>query len=1499
MMLREHFVELEQRTGRAFTLDACCNDDGSNAHCARFCSPRDSFLSLSSLAGQHVWMNPPYSNISAFLRHYLQLKMLSPHSVSGCFVVPKWLGQRWRKLLTGMQLLKQYEKGTVLFSAPRPGGARAVLPGVRWAVEVWYDPPAPAFNLTVAMRAALTMRFKAKLSGADACVLVDSGASDMFLDKRFAARAGLRVKPARGAGGVTLGDGQASVDVVGSCMVHVRMQGYSARVRVWVVEALLEGFDLVLGDSWLAAVGACLDYRHRRCIALAGNRRVTLKPIEDPPAPLPPPPPLEAPTGADHGALTDALPAGDQTVPSGDVKVLSALQMKRELKHAKKERSAVFLLNLRHVGEASGESGPPDKPATPADTGLMDPQRLAALLREFEDVFPEELPEGLPPARGVEHVVRPKPGAKPVSRPLYRMSPVELEEVRRQVKDLLTKGLIEPSSSPWGAPCICVRKPQGGFRICQDYRALNAACERSEWPLPLISDLLDATAGKTVFSSLDLMQGYYQILIREEDRPYTAFKTPLGLYQFKVLPFGLQNAPATFQQLMHRIFGDLILTPGDTGGDTQGGAGAGSTGPAAHGAAHAAGASTSACSRCVLVYLDDVLVLSRTPEEHETHLRELLARLRQWKLYAKAAKCDFNKPELKFLGHIVGRDGLKVDPAKTAALRDMAPPTDVSALRSFLGLANYFRRFLKDYAKRVAPLTSLTGAKAVWRWGSAEQEAFDWVKQALTDPPTLAAPDFRKPFTVTVDASIVGIGATLEQEGRPVAYESRKLSPAERNYITTDQELLAVVHALRVWRCYLENGCEFLVRTDHNPNTYFSSKAQLSRREARWAEFLSGFTFKWQYLPGKTNAVADVLSRQPVGPEQEGEVDLPRLLHVMIAAPVLAALTRAKAAREAKAQAELVKVTQEWTEQVLAQGDSVQGTPLLVKQGYKDTGAGQSGVPQVPKDGQEAPRAAPREASAAPRGQRAPRSKSTRGDLAPTPSPADSQDLCRRIREAYAGDPWFKDPQNTVDLELRDGLWWKGDVIVVPDCEALKDTILSEVHDAPYSGHGGKHKTLGTVKRLFWWPRLRPEVEAWVKTCDACQRNKGDRRKKGLLQPLPVPSRAWEHISFDLITQLPVSRDGFDAILVFVDRLTKMVHFVPTHTTVTSEQLAKLFVRHVWKLHGLPRSLVCDRDPRWAADGSLLRAVLRMVGSKLRLSTAYHPETDGQTERYNRVLEDMLRAYTSPAQDDWADLLDLAEFAVNNSWQETVRETPFFLNYGQHPLTPVAIAAGAADHKSPEAKALVERIRDGIARARQCMAAAQDREAAYANKSRMDVAFDVGQPVMLHVKNLRLVGSKKLLPRWLGPFPVQERIGPVAYRLELPSSLGKIHPVFHVSLLKPYHASGRPMEREPPPIELEGEDSVFEVERILDHRLVRKGGRERREYKILWQGYSADKATWEPEGNLVLGADELLREYWRSLGKAPPDLQVAERAAPRKRKAKDMAPQTPARRMRR
>lgn len=339
----------------------------------------------------------------------------------------------------------------------------------------------------------------------------------------------------------------------------------------------------------------------------------------------------------------------------------------------------------------------------------------------------------------------------------------------------------------------------------------------------------------------------------------------------------------------------------------------------------------------------------------------------------------------------------------------------------------------------------------------------------------------------------------------------------------------------------------------------------------------------------------------------------------------------------------------------------------------------------------------------------------------------------------------------------------------------------------------------------------------------------------------------------DLITSLPKTHDGNDAIIVFVDRLSKMVHFQPCVTEVGAEDVGQYFMQCVVKHHGIPRELVTDRDRRFLSR--FWEEVCRLLGVKQLLSTAFHPETDGQTERANRVLEELLRHYVSTDQKDWDRLLPVAEFAVNNAWHESVQNTPFFLNYGQHPLTPVTVDT---DRRVPAADNFTTGIQEALKRSKQLLEAAQQRQKAYADQHRRELTFAVGTQVLLSTKHLALKnpGTKKLMPKWVGPFEVTRAVGNVAYKLNLPVNM-KVHPVFHVSLLKPYRSDGR-VQPPPPPIDTE-DGLYYEVEKVLEHRDRKYGRTTRREYLIKWEGYGHEHNTWQPESDL---SEEAYQEYW-------------------------------------
>jgi hypothetical protein len=350
---------------------------------------------------------------------------------------------------------------------------------------------------------------------------------------------------------------------------------------------------------------------------------------------------------------------------------------------------------------------------------------------EFPDVFPEDLPR-LPLERDVEFVIELKPGMAPISRRSYRMPPNELAELKTELQDLLEKGFIRPSSSPWGCPAIFVKKKNQMLRMCVDYRPINEVTIKNKYPLPQIDILFDQLIGAPVFSKIDLRSGYHQIRIRSEDIPKIAFTMWYGLFEYLVMSFGLTNAPAHFTYLMNSVF-MLEL------------------------------------DKFVVVFIDDILIYSKNEENHARHLRIVLTRLREHQLYAKFSKCAFWLEEIQFLGHILSTKGIAVDPSKVKDILEWKPPTTVHQVRSFLGLAGYYRRFILDFSNIVKPITSLLKNNTKFNWSSRCNEAFEQLKVLLTTAPILGQPDIEKPFDVYCDTSGSGLGCVLMQEGRFVA----------------------------------------------------------------------------------------------------------------------------------------------------------------------------------------------------------------------------------------------------------------------------------------------------------------------------------------------------------------------------------------------------------------------------------------------------------------------------------------------------------------------------------------------------------------------------------------------------------------------------------------------------------------------------------------------------------------------------------------------------------
>ena len=436
------------------------------------------------------------------------------------------------------------------------------------------------------------------------------------------------------------------------------------------------------------------------------------------------------------------------------------------------------------------------------------------------------------------------------------MAPNELAELKTQLNEMLEKGIIRPSSSPWGCPAIFVKKKDKTLRLVVDYRPLNEVTIKNKYPLPRIDILFDQLVGAKVFSKIDLRSGYHQIKIRAEDIPKTAFSTRYGLFEYLVMSFGLTNAPAYFMYLMNSVFMPEL-------------------------------------DKFVVVFIDDILIYSKSEEDHAEHLRIVLQRLREHKLFAKFSKCEFWLNSVPFLGHVVSAGGISVDPSKVQDVLNWEPPKTVSQVRSFLGLAGYYRRFIPNFSQLSKPITKLLKNDTKFEWDKHCNQAFQKLKELLTTAPVLAQPDITKPFDVYCDASGTGLGCVLMQEGRVIAYASRQLRKHEEHYPTHDLELAAVVLALKTWRHYLLGNLVHIY-TDHKSLKYIFTQPDLNMRQRRWLELIKDYELEVHYHPGKANVVADALSRkvhcnnlifEPLDSSNESVISEPSL-HIM-PAPVI------------------------------------------------------------------------------------------------------------------------------------------------------------------------------------------------------------------------------------------------------------------------------------------------------------------------------------------------------------------------------------------------------------------------------------------------------------------------------------------------------------------------------------------------------------------------------------------------------------------------------------
>ena len=1022
----------------------------------------------------------------------------------------------------------------------------------------------------------------------------------------------------------------------------------------------------------------------------------------------------------------------------------------------------------------------------------MLPSEFHDLLEAFDPTKAEELPEHRP----YDHKIELTGDPSIVRSRVYPLSYLKLQELKKYLEENLKKGFISPSNAPYSSPVLFAVKPNGGLRFCVDYRRLNAITKRNGYPIPLIEETLAKLIGCKYITKLDIIAAFNKLRMDPASEDLTTFTCSMGAYKYHVLPFGLTNGPSNYQHYMNDILFEFL-------------------------------------NDFVQCYLDDILIYSKTRKEHTRHVRAVLEKLIAAGLQVDIRKSQFYAQETAFLGVIVSTQGIRMDPKKVEAIVDWIAPTHLKEAQGFIGFCNFYRRFIKGFSKIVRPIVKLTLKDAPFVWSEACQKAFDELKQAVSSAPILRHFDRSREAILETDSSDYVNGGVLSQyddDGvlHPVAFYSKNLNPAECNYEIYDKELLAIVKCLEAWRPELEaTEIPIKIFTDHKALEHFMETKELTRRQVRWALFLSDFNFRIQYQTGARNAKADALTRQPGSTPSSPDDE-----------------------------------RVQYQKQTILTPDRLESLPVEVNEADEassearnsPTGASQQEESHEPNDERftEPSGVGAAEENEAPIFEKI---------LAANKDDAD----CSRYRKAIVKGRKTLNGVRLGKCSIKDGALFYCDKLWVPGDVNLQVNLVRESHDPPVCGHPGVSRTVELLRRYYYWPNMKKMVKQYVRNCRTCHRAKAPRDVyNGLLTPSAIPVERWQDIAMDFITGLPEA-EGYNAICTFIDKLSKERHYAPCTTQnegTTAEAAAMILIAYVFRCHGLPRTITSDRGPQFVA--LVWKSFCRRLGIKATLSTAWHAPTDGQTERANQDVETHLRKYCNYLQDDWPKWLSMAEFADNNRVSESTKMTPFFANKGYHPR--MNFGPDNTVYNSTRERLLAQKAEDitdtmeNILRVLQSnMGEAQKRMSAQANKHRKPVHYDEGDKVWLSSKNITTARpSKKLDDKMLGPYPIIAKHG-TSYKLKLPEGM-KVHDVFHPNLLRkdPQDPLPGQISDGPRPVETpEGDEWL--VDDILDSRHY--GSNNRLQYKVKWHDLDRDPAWYNTDRNEFGSAADVVNDY--------------------------------------
>uniref|UniRef100_A0A146MBF8 RNA-directed DNA polymerase n=1 Tax=Lygus hesperus TaxID=30085 RepID=A0A146MBF8_LYGHE len=904
---------------------------------------------------------------------------------------------------------------------------------------------------------------------------------------------------------------------------------------------------------------------------------------------------------------------------------------------------------------------------------------VVELFNDFEDIFARNSAD-IGRVKDFAHTIDVGTSA-PIRQSPRRIPPHRLEEVEKMVTEMETNGVIEPSSSPWASPIVLVKKKDGSTRFCIDYRKLNSVTKRDSHPMPRISDLVGALEGSSWFSTLDLQSGYWQVPMMPQDKEKTAFCTPRGLWQFKVMPFGLCNAPSTFQRAMSGILRNEIR------------------------------------AGRVKVYLDDVLVDNGTFEDHVIWLRRVFKVIREAGIKLNPKKCKLFQREVGYLGVVVSKDGITTDPGTTKRVLQWPQPTSVKELQSFLSLCSYYRTFIPQFAKRATALYALQNLKTDFKWDADADLAFADIKAALTQPPVLGHPVPGAKFVLDTDASDKALGAVLSQiqDGREVvlAYYSKCLSKAERNYCVTRKELLGLVNALRHFDSFgLTSGEPFIVRTDHASLQWLQNFREPDGQLARWSNIIAPYNFKVCHRPGQQHQNADALSRRPCADSG-------------------CRYCQRQEDKEKDVEIRLSRVMGDENWQALQKNDVDIG-PVYewVENGRKPTWQDVVSCGTV-----------------------------TKGLWAMLDTLALSNGLLVR--------KW----ENNNGTKVREQ-------VVVP--KERRYDVLKRAHDF---GHFGRRRTLNEARLRYYWPGMTKDVRMICAACEVCgRRGRGKPNAKAPMQ-IYVTGSPFERICVDTIGPLPVTQRGNRHVVVAIDPFTKWPEAFPV-PDIQATTVARGLVDCVFSRFGIPRELHTDQGTTFEAD--VFKEMLTVLGISKTRTSPMRPQSDGQVERFNRTLWQMLSKVVDDHQKDWDLCLSSVLLAYRGTVHTATGLSPAAMTLGRELVLPVHLLTGPAPGfktRTEYASFLNTQLQEAhqLAR-RKLLIAAEECKRRYDVRATVP-QLKVGDDVWYYMPRRRVGICPKLQSPWVGPCRVLKRISDVVFRVKLPSGKKR---VVHVDKLTAY-----------------------------------------------------------------------------------------------------------------